>query len=196
MNNEINEQLSALMDGELSVEEIEAVLQAFNTEERVRRQWTNYHLIHDSLQGHLPTVSLYNLASQVSRALENEPPLPVEQHPVIDITQRLRHRWKYATGLTLAASLSAITVLGIQTLTSEPAIPESRLATTLPASLGANVANAANVVPVAEVSNPRWARLEPEVEKRLNSYLVNHTEYIDMPGMIRYGRIVSYENPR
>lgn len=193
MNNEINEQLSALMDGELSVEEIEAVLQAFNTEEQVRRQWANYHLIHDSLQGHLPAVSLCNLAGQVSRALENEPPLPAEQHPIIDITQRLRHRWKYATGLTLAASLSAITVLGIQTLTSEPAIPESQLATTLPASLDANDAN---VVPVVEGNSPRWARLEPEVEKRLNSYLVNHTEYIDMPGMIRYGRIVSYENPR
>lgn len=190
MNNEISEQLSALMDGELSAEEIEAVLQAFNTEEQVRRQWANYHLIHDSLQGHLPAVSLYNLASQVSRALENEPPLPAEQHPIIDITPRLRHRWKYATGLTLAASLSAIAVLGIQTLTSEPAIPETQLAATPPAPLGASI------VPVAEGSSPRWARLEPEVEKRLNSYLVNHTEYIDMPGMIRYGRIVSYENPR
>lgn len=189
MNNEINEQVSALMDGELPVEEIEAVLQAFNTEERVRRTWASYHLVHDSLQGHLPAVPVCNLVSQVSRALENEPSLSIAQHPVIDITQRLQHKWKYATGLALAASLSAITVLGIQALTSDPTLSESPLIATSPASL------VPNVVPVAGNNTRQWARLKPEVEKRLSSYLANHSEYIDMPGMIRYGRIVSYENP-
>ncbi len=193
MKNELNEQLSALMDGEILAEEIETVLQAFKTEDSIRTQWANYHLVHDSLKGHLPANFLHNLADQVSRALENEPPLSVEPRSVIDATQRLRHRWKYATSLALAASLSAITVLGIQTLISESVMPESQLSATPPSP---PVSPNSKVVPVVENGSHQWSLLEPEVEKRLNSYLVNHTEYVDMPGMIRYGRIVSYENPR
>ncbi|ADE13894.1 Anti sigma-E protein RseA family protein [Nitrosococcus halophilus Nc 4] len=189
MNDEINEQLSALMDGEqLSPEETKSVLQAFKAKEEVRRRWENYHLIRDSLQGHLPEASLYDLAGQVSRALENEPHLLVEQHRGANVSRQLRLKWRYGAGLALAASLSAIAVLGIQALTSEPLVPESQIATTPPVVPGSEVMRAQE--------NNRRVALEPEVEERLNTYLVNHTEYVDMPGMLRYGRIVSYESSR
>jgi sigma-E factor negative regulatory protein RseA len=188
MNDEINGQLSALMDGELAAEEIEAVLQAFKVEEQVRRQWASYHLIRDSLQGHLPEVSLCDLAREVSQALEQEPTFLVAAPPGAEVAQRLPQGWKYAAGLALAASLSAVTVLGIQALIGRTTVPESPLAA------GSSVSPEAEVVPVLD--SQRWAVLEPEVKERLNTYLVNHTEYVDMPGMLRYGRIVSYESSR
>lgn len=185
MNDEMNEQLSALMDGELPPEEIKSVLQAFKTKEEVRRRWENYHLIRDSLQGHLPETSLYDLAGRVSRALENEPHLLVEQDSGAEVSQQWRLKWRYGAGLALAASLSAVAVLGIQALTSEPLVPDAeRLATS----------EFGGIVP--QENGHHGAALEPEVEQRINTYLVNHTGYVDMPGMLRYGRIVSYESSR
>jgi sigma-E factor negative regulatory protein RseA len=190
MNDEINEQLSALMDGELPSEEIESVLLAFKAKEQVRRRWATYHLARDSMRGHLLEVSLYDLAGQISRALENEPSPPAKQHRRADISQQLYFKWRYAASLALAASLSAITVLGIQALASKPFASEPQIATASP-----QVASSFEAASVLENNHP-WAVLDPGVEERLNTYLVNHTEYIDMPGMLRYGRIVSYESPR
>jgi sigma-E factor negative regulatory protein RseA len=190
MNDEINEQLSALMDGELSAEEIDAVLQAIKAEGQARSQWASYHLIRDSLQGHLPEIALRDIAREISQALEQEPTLlvaaPAETEEVV---QRPPQQWRYATGLALAASLSAVTVLGVQALTgrvitSDPAVAIVKS----PTSPGTET-------PVLD--SQHWAVLEPEVKERLNIYLVNHTEYVDnMPGMLRYGRIVSYESSR
>lgn len=189
MNNELNEQLSALMDGELPSEEIKSVLQAFKTQEEARRRWKNYHLARDSLQGHLPESSRYDLAGRVSQALEKEPPLLVGKHRSADISRRLRKKWRYGAGLALAASLSAVAVLGIQSLASKPLTPQSQIATTLPVNPNPEIAS-------IQKDNRRWAVLEPDVKERLNTYLVNHTEYVDMPSMLRYGRIVSYESSR
>lgn len=190
MNDELNEQLSALMDGELPSEEIKSVLQAFKTQEEVRRRWENYHLVRDSLQGHLPGASRYDLARRVSQILDNEPPLLLaEKHRGTDISRQLRQKWRYGAGLALAASLSAVAVLGIQSLASKPLISQSQIATTLPVNPSPEIA------PLQKNSR-HWAVLEPDVKERLNTYLVNHTEYVDMPGMLRYGRIVSYESSR
>ncbi|WP_232420193.1 sigma-E factor negative regulatory protein [Nitrosococcus watsonii] len=191
MNDELNEQLSALMDGELPPEEIKSVLQGFETQEEVRRRWENYHLVRDSLQGHLPEACRYDLARQVSQLLDNEPPLLAEKHRRTDISRQLRQKWRYGAGLALAASLSAVAVLGIQSLASKPLIPQSQIATTLSVPVSSNPA----IAPIQENSR-HWAVLEPDVKERLNTYLVNHTEYVDMPGMLRYGRIVSYESSR
>jgi sigma-E factor negative regulatory protein RseA len=190
MNDEINEQLSALMDGELPSEEIESVLLAFKSKEQVRRCWATYHLARDSMRGHLIEAPLYDLAGQISRALENEPLMPVKQYRKADVSQQLYSKWRYPASLALAASLSAITVLGIQALASKPLAPESQIATA-----SSQVASSFEAASVLENNHP-WAVLDPGVEERLNTYLVNHTEYIDMPGMLRYGRIVSYESPR
>lgn len=202
MNDELKEQLSAFMDGELLAEEKEIVLQALKTEEPVRAQWAHYHLIHDSLQHQLPATFLHDVAGRVSQALENESPPPVERHPVT-AAERWRYPWKYAAGLALAASLSAITVLGFQAFTSEPVMPEPRLASAPPSASEPRLASTppsafshSNIVPVAKNADHRQTLLAPEVERRLSSYVVNHTEYIAMPRMIRYGRLVSYENPR
>jgi sigma-E factor negative regulatory protein RseA len=191
MNDEINEQLSALMDGEIPPEEIEPVLLAFKAKERVRRRWATYHLARDSMQGHLSAAPLYDLAGQVSRALGNELYPLAEQHHEANVSRQSHFKWRYAASLAVAASLSAIAVLGIQSLASKPLASEPQIATAPPP----RTVSSSEITPVLENSHP-WAVLEPEVEERLNTYLVNHTEYVDMPGMLRYGRIVSYESPR
>lgn len=193
MNDDINEQLSALMDGEIPLGEIESVLLAFKTEEQIRRRWATYHVVRDSIQGHLLEVPLCDLAGQVSRALENEPCLIAGQHRKTQVFRQLPLKWRYAAGLALAASLSAVAVLGINSLASKPLASESPQMAAAPQSMSST--SSSKAAPLLGNSHS-WAVLDPKVEKRLNTYLVDHSEYIDMPGMLRYGRIVSYESPR
>jgi hypothetical protein len=42
----------------------------------------------------------------------------------------------------------------------------------------------------------QWNTTEPAVAKRLNGYLVNHSEYLDGPmrGLHPYARIVGYDS--
>jgi len=50
------------------------------------------------------------------------------------------------------------------------------------------------VTRVSEVSEQRWDRIEPQVEKRLSGYLVNHSEYAasrGVLGVMPYVRVVS-----
>jgi sigma-E factor negative regulatory protein RseA len=51
----------------------------------------------------------------------------------------------------------------------------------------------ANESPATLVSQSnRWTVAEPEIEDRLNNYLVDHNEYVGTSGMFSYGRVVSY----
>lgn len=51
----------------------------------------------------------------------------------------------------------------------------------------------ANESPATMVSQSnRWTVAEPEIEDRLNNYLVDHNEYVGTSGMFSYGRVVSY----
>src|SRR5699024_3176511 len=132
----------------------------------------------------------YDLAGQVSRVLEKEPHLMMAQHRKTQVFRQLPLKWRYVASLTLAASLSAVAVLGIHSLASKPLASESPQMAAAPQATSSSKA-----APLLGNSHS-WAVLDPKVEKRLNTYLVDHSEYIDMPGMLRYGRIVSYESPR
>jgi sigma-E factor negative regulatory protein RseA len=47
---------------------------------------------------------------------------------------------------------------------------------------------------LAEAKKPnRWTVGEPEVEQRLNDYLVDHHEYAGTSGVFSYARVVAYE---
>lgn len=119
MNDKTNEQLSALMDGELPSREIKSVLLAFKTQKEVRRRWLAYHLARDSMHDHLPEISLQHLAMKISYTPDDES-LAVKQYRSKDISKQVYLKWQYLASLALAASLSAVTVLGIQALMSKP----------------------------------------------------------------------------
>lgn len=187
MNDKTNEQLSALMDGELPSGEIKSVLLAFKTQKEIRRRWLAYHLARDSMHNHLPEIPLQRLAMKIPYTLDDEP-LAVKRSK--DISKQVYLKWQYLASLALAASLSAVTVLGIQALMSKP-IPLK------PQAISGSPQVISNFKTISALENNHPVTvLDRGVKERLNTYLVNHTEYINMPGMLRYGRIVFYENPR
>ncbi|MFA7620176.1 MAG: sigma-E factor negative regulatory protein, partial [Thiohalomonadaceae bacterium] len=73
MANSIDEQISALMDGELSDRELSLVLKRMSQDPGVARRWQRYHMIRDALHDTLPANLKFDLSDRVHEALRDEP---------------------------------------------------------------------------------------------------------------------------
>lgn len=185
--NNDEERISALLDDELDLRERDTALDWLARDPQASARWSRYNLIRDTLHKNLPQTLSGDLAQRVHEALEQE--------PHILAPQRSRH-WsipavaKQAAGLAIAASVTAVAILGVQQLNS--GAPGS-----------APPAVAKNDVPVMP-DKQQFERLpvvaqnpvgpEPvRPESALNPYLVKHNEYASsagMQGMLPYVRIV------
>ncbi|CAH9019043.1 sigma-E factor negative regulatory protein [Candidatus Nitrosacidococcus sp. I8] len=194
MSNCVNEQLSALMDGELPVEELDSVLLAFKDDNLIRNHWQHYHFIRDSMQRNLSNDPALDLSIRISEALEAEPIflIPVQEnkqkYKQSTLFGKLDLKQASSLGLAFVASLSAI-AFGLHILLNKPILPDAESVTLATQ----NISNI-NMSPVVSVNSTRWTVPDPKVKQQLNTYLVNHTEYIDTSGILGYGRIVSYED--
>ena len=108
------EKLSALVDGELTPEEIKAQISQLSKDGRERAQWQNYHLIRDLLQQQLPKEHNPDFTRQVMAKLEAEPTIllpagKMRSGKERSITQKI-------IGLGLAASVAAIALMTSYTL--------------------------------------------------------------------------------
>ncbi|RLA00007.1 MAG: anti-sigma factor [Gammaproteobacteria bacterium] len=181
-----NELLSAFVDGELQGDEFEQALQIVTTNEQARRQLQRYQLASDVLQGHTLGNQYVDLTSQISAALVDEPVFTQasttnKKSQVIPFPKQF---WKQATGLAVAASVGALAVMGVMTQPQNQLIPVTPVA-----------AIDTPVVTVAQAGN-RWTVGEPEVEHRLDTYLLDHNEYAGASGVFSYARVVSYDAGR
>ena len=64
-------QLSALIDGELGIEDAEHIIKSVKSGGELSQCWTHYHLIGDAMRGEV-TIG-HNVSARVMNALENEP---------------------------------------------------------------------------------------------------------------------------
>ncbi len=180
-----NELLSALVDGELQGNEFEQALQIVTTNEQARTQLQRYQLASDVLQGYVSGVPHVDLTSQISAALVDEPVFTQtsttnKKAQVIPFPKQF---WKQATGLAVAASVGALAVVGVMMQPQNQLVPVTPLA---------SIETPAVTTTVAQVGN-RWTVGEPEVEDRLNTYLLDHNEYAGASGVFSYARVVSYD---
>lgn len=184
-----NELLSALVDGELSGSELEQALQLLNTNDLARAQFQRHQLISDVLHGHVSHNRAVNLTSRIAEVLANEPAVisPIKRKAsVIPFPTQF---WKQATGLALAASVGALAVMGVTNQQQEQLIP----ATTMASNDSVVTPPMPMPMAVAQKANNRWTVTEPEVENRLNTYLVNHNEYAGTSSVFSYARVVSFD---
>ena len=156
MNDAKKEQLSAFMDGELDGRDKNLVDQLLKDPELLDT-WSRYHLVSDCLKQCLPDSIDRGLAGNISKSLQKEPAIvaPVRlSHPLL----------KPVTGFALAASVTALAILGIQQqqLGGPHETPQDTLVQTVPGVSGAGTVYA----PVRQVSSG-------------NSEIV--TECIDLP---------------
>lgn len=170
MSEQIREQISALLDGELPEAEQRLLLERLERDPALRRHWSRYQLISDAVHQTLPPQIDPGFADRVMAALDAQP----EHHR--QPSNPLARAVKPLAGLAVAASVAVIAVLGVQQVRTPDAVPGSlQVAANPPA--------------------PARAEVRPQNGDRLNAYLVNHSEYAassGMPGMSPYVRIVGY----
>ena len=201
MANEQEERVSALADGELDPHQLDDLLARMRKDDALRARWASCHLISDALHNNLTRGTQLDISRRVSAAIEQE---PVIFAPVWQRALPSRRMIKQAAGVAMAASVTAVAILGTQwvnrDITSSP-IP-SVASVTKPAT--SNVVElvalespqmaqpAAAQVQVAEAQNPSeqvWIR-------NFDSYVVNHNEYAggSMHSVLPYARLVSHES--
>jgi len=186
MAEHIDEQISALVDGELSKDECKRLMEEMRADVSKISCWGHYHLISDALKNNLPASFSSDFTARVSQALENEPAL--EAPPPVRV---LPSFVKPAIGFALAASVATVAYLGLGWDTPTQVNTQPRLALTAPPPLQAST--------VSKVRGREWDVEQPAVVSRLNDYLVSHGQYSALTGMqqgvLPQVRIVGYERP-
>jgi len=169
----MNEQLSALLDGELTAHERDRLLQEISRDPAMRAAWERYHMIGAALRSDIGVVVNTGLAARVERRIAIEP------QPTVRTIGRLpmRHFTRLAGGLALAASVAAVAVFSFKSVL-------------LPDPL--HVTASTPAADIAAVSKTQVAQ-----DSSLNALLVRHNEFspaASINGMMPYVRLVSHSN--
>ncbi len=179
----MKEKLSAFVDAELNEFEERRLLNELAKDEELRRVWGRYHLIRAALRNEVHTSSSLDLPGRVGAEVGNALVGHIEALPVAAFRGRFV-RW--AATVAVAASVAAVTIVGLQAL-HRPGAPSSP-----PVALEQD----------GEISGARpyaakWGAEQPEMESVLNVYLVEHNDFAPTNGMsgmlLPYVRVVAYD---
>lgn len=188
MTDKVGEQLSAWMDGELPTEEVPLLLKRVEEDRALRLRLERYHLIRDAMKGGLPEMFSNRMADRLDEELRGDAPA---QTGAAMLAGGQRSWRKPLVGFGIAASVALFALLGIRAngpLTPGPAAVQQ---------IAAQTPRAPVSVPIRRASSAtRWEAADPEVARRLNDYLVNHSEYASsagMRGVPPHARIVGYD---
>lgn len=180
MNDEIKEQLSALVDDELRRDEAAFLGRRLSGDDAAIDQLGRYFLISDTLRRQLPETVDSRLAERIAAAIDAEPSL---QGAAPGLARRLV---RPLAGLGVAASVAMVAV-SLWSPDPSSAPVEGRF-------VAAGAAQPAALL--AQPSN-QWERLDPAVQQRLNAYLVNHSEHAStgqFGGVLSYVRIAGQQD--
>lgn len=204
MQNQSDERMSSLIDGELDDQERHQAVTELLASEQSRRSWARYHLVSDTLKRNLPDSIDPQFSSRVMDALKDEPTIlaPPQQAPS-SLGRRM-------AGLAIAASVAAVAVLGVQFMYQQDGMAPSPQFAQAPVAQSpmaperniARVDVRPNVQTVTQTSGPANASLAAAQEfKRyhpnLNQYLVDHNQLaprLVVQGVLPYARIVAVPN--
>jgi sigma-E factor negative regulatory protein RseA len=202
MNEEIKEQLSALVDDELPEHEREFLLSRMQGDIDLKQCWGRYNLIRDALHNELPHSIDISLADRVMDEVNNipaEPSLPnlqelhLQEHSSVQFLERISRTLKPVAGFAVAASVAAITLFGVQNILYLD--EDVQNGTQVASTVSYNRSEPGYV----RTSGTRWDTARKEVESRLTAYLVNHNEYsstTNLQGMMPYVLIAGYDARR
>lgn len=183
MSEQIREQISALLDGELLEAEQRLLLERLGRDPALRAHWSRYQLISDAVHQTLPAQIDLGFADRVMTAIEAQP----EHHrqPRDQVARAL----KPLAGLAVAATVAVVAVLAVQP-TRTPDVGPGAVQVAVQPSLPVLPITARTEVTRVDNAQARAGG------NRLNEYLVNHSEYAassGLQGMSPYVRIVGYE---
>lgn len=181
------ERLSALVDGELKGIEYGPAVDAIHISPHLKQRWMRYHIAADAVKKNLPPVLLKpDFSARVMQAVENEPTILAPRN----FSYRVNPVTKQLAGLAIAASVTAVAVLGAQSwrvqYKPEPVV---NIAQTPPPVVTAPALPVASVATVAA----DHVALPEHVQSQINQYLLNHNQNaLVAQRMLPYARIVGY----
>jgi sigma-E factor negative regulatory protein RseA len=191
MRENINEKLSAFMDGELDGHHHNEIIDVLTLNPDMRQVWWRYHLIADAVTQDMKTYAGTDLASSISAKILQEPTTlsPLRKNNPVSFIKPL-------AGMAIAASVAAVAILGFRLSGTQQ--QESVQLPRVVARDEASTATVSQFTPAGRntpipSNNIRLANAVPNA--RMNSYLLNHNEYNTMgnrmQGIIPYVRIIA-----
>ena len=183
------ERLSCFVDGEITESE-RHIADHLLKDQELLDTWSRYHLLSDCLNQQLPRYMGRHLSADVAQLIQSEPAIlaPTKLAPAF---------MKPVAGFALAASVTAMAILGIQ---------QQRLADQLVVAQQQPIQGVQNTavsgappIPIRQISSQTSTYGDGSADKsrQLNRYLVNYNENradLGMQGIIPYVRMVAHGN--
>ena len=180
------ERLSALIDGELTGVEYGHAIDEIQLKPELKQRWKRYHIASDGLKKSLPPALLKtDFSVRVMQAVDAEPTVLAPRH----ITYKVNPVTKQLAGLAIAASVTAVAVLGAQSWhVQQSAEPVATVAQAVTPPINNEIR------PVAALTADN-APLPDHVQSQINQYLLNHNQNaLAAQRMLPYARIVGYSS--
>jgi sigma-E factor negative regulatory protein RseA len=116
MSEQIREQVSAFLDGELPDTETELLLKRLTRDGELRESFGRYALIGEALRGAGSQILTRGFASRVNLAIDGEP----AQAPAHAQSAREQRWWRPIAGVTVAAGVAAVAIVALQQRSISP----------------------------------------------------------------------------
>jgi sigma-E factor negative regulatory protein RseA len=118
MSEQIREQVSAFLDGELPNTETELLLKRLTRDGELRESFGRYALIGEALRGSGSQILTKGFASRVNLAIDGE---PVTAHAAASAVREKRW-WRPLAGVSVAAGVAAVAIVALQQRAIAPGI--------------------------------------------------------------------------
>jgi negative regulator of sigma E activity len=171
MTDQINDQISAFIDDELSDEESAFLLRRFERDPDARNQAVRYTMIGAAMRGELLGPDHAVLRRRIAVAMTGQPPATTAR----PVAARWGARYvRPLLGVGIAASVAVAAIVGLRSLNEARVAPSGAetAANVTPLQVRPVTAPASYVVPQEVADAPAVA---PAI--RLTNYLVHHGEY-------------------
>ena len=195
IKDDMKQKISELMDGEME-HGAQTTLDQMTMDKAMLHLWERYHMISDALNQELPVAIDRTLAGRIADKISAEPYILA---PAGIFSNRI---FKQAVGFALAASVTAIAILGARyNNDNNLALEQKKPVQIVDNSQDLNPGPLQYTFPASSTSvttETEDVEIQPETNSRLSSYLVNYNEYrasqTGVQGIIPYVRIISNEN--
>jgi sigma-E factor negative regulatory protein RseA len=187
MSEQIREQVSAFLDGELPGSEMELLLKRLTRDADLRESFGRYSLIGEALRGSHRSVISRGFATRVNQAIDGEA-APV----ALPSTQlNVPKWWKPFAGVAVVAGVAAVAVIALQQRAISPAakLPLSAAVSTI-----ATAPPSGASAPAHQIDSPAAtvAAYEPGQTREALSYTVPPAINPDAPAVMPAGRLTNY----
>ena len=110
MSEQIREQVSAFLDGELPSSETELLLKRLTRDGELRESFGRYAMIGEAMRGAGSHILARGFTSRVNLAIDGEPAqVPGQAHPA-----RASRWWRPLAGVTVAAGVATVAIVALQ----------------------------------------------------------------------------------